>query len=123
MNFSLGRYRRNLRTKSKFYLFSGNKIASFLGKYIDKRLEMIFQLIFNGFSSIFEGMNDILNTSLEKENKMASMQNQHFLKNFQGSANHNLSINDHFTQSEIKVMDEMNLSENVSLLKNVNNQN
>lgn len=50
----------NLRAKSKFYQFSMYKVMGYLGKYVDKRIEMILQLIYNAVSSVYEGMNDLL---------------------------------------------------------------
>lgn len=50
----------NLRAKSKFYQFSMYKVMGYLGKYVDKRVEMILQLIYNAFNSVYEGMNDLL---------------------------------------------------------------
>lgn len=90
----------NLRAKSKFYQFSMHKIMNYIGKYVDKRLEMIQQLIYNAFSGVYEGMNDLLQSSLESAAKLQKEKKSS--KGFTGPVLENLN----FSESDIKFMND-----------------
>lgn len=63
----------NLKTYFSIYQYSLHQMNSFLETYIDKRVGMVLQLVYNAFNTSFEGVCDILGNFLERKESAQSM--------------------------------------------------
>lgn len=56
----------NLRTLFKVYLFSLSKVTTYVNEHLDPRPSKVLQFIHNTFSSVFDGMWDIVASGLQQ---------------------------------------------------------
>jgi hypothetical protein len=63
----------NLKTFFSIYQHSFHQINLFLENYVDKRVAMVLQLVYNAFNTSFEGVCDILGNFLEKKESSESL--------------------------------------------------